>query len=201
MGPSERCDSIRREGVGHVAHAALGHLEHAHLVGGSETVFPGPQDAEPAGLLGLQVQHHVYHVLQDPGPGQVAVLGHVAGNEHRRLPSLGPTQQLQPGLPHLGHAARPGGLGVAVQSLDGVYDDQGRTRFFQPSKDYVQVRLGQEQDVLANDVEPLGAQLDLLGRLLAADVEHTALRRRHRVGELQEQRRLADPRLSGQQHH
>ena len=40
--------------------------------------------------------------------------------------------------------------------------------------DALQVRVGQHQDVRRDDAQPLGAQLDLRGRLLAGDVEHRA---------------------------
>ena len=72
-------------GVGDLAQALRGHLEHADLVGGAEAVLGRAQDAEGVAAVALEIEHGVDHVLDHLGPGDLAVLGDVA-DEQRAAP-------------------------------------------------------------------------------------------------------------------
>ena len=65
--------------------------------------------------------------------------------------------------------------------------------------DRLEVGLGGEEQLVVHGAGALGAQPDLPGRLLAGDVEHTGAGS-GLGGHLQQQRRLPDARLAGQQH-
>ena len=71
----------QRRRVRHLDQAALGHLEHADLVGGAEAVLDRAQDAELVAAVALEVEHRVDHVLEHARPGDLAVLGDVADQE------------------------------------------------------------------------------------------------------------------------
>ena len=59
----------QRRGIGDVGQAAVGHLEHADLVGRAEAVLDRAQDAELMAALALEVEHRVDHVLEHAGAG------------------------------------------------------------------------------------------------------------------------------------
>ena len=54
--------------IGHLDQAALGHLEHADLVGRAEPVLDRAQDAELMAALAFEVDHGVDHVLEHARP-------------------------------------------------------------------------------------------------------------------------------------
>ena len=71
----------QRRRVGDLGQAALGHLEHADLVGGAEAVLHRAQDAELMAAVAFEIQHGVHHVLQHARPGDGALLGDVADQD------------------------------------------------------------------------------------------------------------------------
>ena len=79
-GPAREED---RRGVPDLSQPFLRHREETDLVRGAEAVLDGPDDAEPAIRLALEVQHRVHHVLQNPGTRDRAVLGDVPDQQHR----------------------------------------------------------------------------------------------------------------------
>ena len=114
--------------------AGLAHLEDAELVGGAEAVLGGAQHAVEAVAVALELQHRVDHVLEHPGAGDGALLGHVPDEEDGRAGVLGQAQEAARRLAHLAHAARRRGEGVAVERLHGVDDDQRRARRPRPPR-------------------------------------------------------------------
>ncbi len=67
------------------------------------------------------------------------------------------------------------------------------------AQDVAQVGLGQQIQIVRVQPHPFGAHLDLMHAFLAADVEHRAGSRRQPDRDLQDQRALADARLSAEQ--
>ena len=63
---------------------ALGHREHAELVDRAEAVLERADHAEATARIAFEIQHGIHHVLEHPGAGQRAFLGHVADQEHAR---------------------------------------------------------------------------------------------------------------------
>ena len=66
--------------------------------------------------------------------------------------------------------------------------------------DRLELHFGEQRHRRVDQRQPLGAQRDLLDRLLAGDVERL-FRRADRCHRLQQQRRLADARVAAQQDH
>ena len=109
--------------VGDAAQTAVGHLEQPELAGGAEAVLHGTQEAEGVVALALETEHGVDHVLEHPGPGQGAVLGHVPDQDGREGAGLGQGDQRVGARLDLGHRAG-GSVDVGVEDgLDAV-DDQ-----------------------------------------------------------------------------
>ena len=95
--------------------------------------------------------------------------------EEREALGLGQPQQVRRTIAHLGDAARARLDRLGVDALHRVDDDHARLKLLDVARDGFEVRLGQHLDVAGDDAEPLGAQLDLRGRLFAGDVEHRTL--------------------------
>ena len=103
--------------------------------------------------------------------------------------------------PDLGDAAGDAvGLG-GRHGLHRVDDDERRLHLFDVAERGLQVGLGGEEDLVVGAAGALGAQPDLARRLLARQVERAATGLRPAVHDLEQQRRLADPGIAGQQRH
>ena len=106
---SARPPTRRRPGAGRRGTARLGsgtrseavarHLEQPELVGGAEAVLDRPQQAQRVVAVALEGQHGVDDVLEDPRPGQAAVLGDVADEHHGQPAALGLVHQRAPRTP------------------------------------------------------------------------------------------------------
>ena len=111
-------------GVGDLAQAVGGHLEHADLVGGAEAVLGRAQDAEGVAAVALEIEHGVDHVLDHLGAGDLAVLGDVADEQQRGALRLGVADQRLRGGAHLADGAGRGFERVGPQRLDRIDDDE-----------------------------------------------------------------------------
>ena len=69
-------------GVVDPVEALVAHLEQPELAGGPEPVLDGQEEPEGMVPVPLEAEHGVHHVLEGPGTGQRAVLGHVT-DQHR----------------------------------------------------------------------------------------------------------------------
>ena len=107
--------------------------------------------------LPFQIHHQVHQVLQNSGPGQGAVLGHMPGQKNRNVPHFGPTNQAKSTFPDLNHAARTRGRLRGIQSLHRIYNDQGRPALFQPAQNQLHIGFRQQIYPLAGKTEALGA--------------------------------------------
>ena len=163
--------------IGDLAEPALAHLEHAHLVGRPEAVLGRAQQAERRVPLALQVEHDVDQVLQRLRPGEAAVLGHVADEDHRHVPrpsrapcSRAAASRTWPTLP----------AGPSSSSACSVWTSRPRAApavGARPVDDAPDVGLG--EDVYGEPARPVeqaeprrARSADLRRRLLARDVEH-----------------------------
>ena len=113
--------------------------------------------------------------------------------------ALGHQHQPPGAFAHLADAARRRAHPFQVDGLDGVDHRQHRTQLLQLLHDRLQVVLSQHQEAVAGDVQPLRPQLELLHRFLARNVDHRAEGAGDLVGQLQQERGLADPRVAADQ--
>ena len=100
--------------IGHLAQARLAHLEDPDLLGRSEPVLRGADEAEGRVPLALEVQDHVDEVLERLRAGDRPVLRHVPGEDHRGPGRLGVRHEPHGRLADLADA--PGG---AVELVHG----------------------------------------------------------------------------------
>ena len=104
-------------------------------------------------------------------------------------------------LAHLGHPAR-GALDLRGRDrLDGVEHQQVGVDLLDVPEDRAEVGLRGEQQLGVERVDPARPQAHLRGRLLAGHVQHLAPGAGRAGGDVEQQGRLADARLAGQQHH
>ena len=117
----------QRRRIGDVGEAAIGHLEHADLVGRTEAVLDRAQDAELVAALAFEIEHRVDHVLEYAGAGDGAVLGDVAHQQHGDAAALGQFDQRLRGGAHLCNRAGRAVDGVEPHGLDRIdHRDLGR---------------------------------------------------------------------------
>ena len=97
-------DEERRR-VGDLREPRTRHLEDADLIGRSEAVLRGAQNAEVMRPIAFEGDDRVHHMLDHPGTGDRAVLGHMADEDHGRAGGLRVADQGLGGGPHLRHGA------------------------------------------------------------------------------------------------
>jgi len=197
-GRAGRQEQPRR--VGQRLQAGLGHLEAADLVGRAEAVLGAAHKAQGVVLVAFEVEDHVDQVLEGLGAGDGAVLGDLADQEGGDRALLGQADQLGGDLTDLPDPAGGAGQLRVGHGLDRVDHHDGRLDLLDQGADGAEVGLGGQQQRGVEGPETLGPQADLLARLLGADVQHRPV-----LGQAgqhpQEQGRLADAGLAGQQHH
>jgi len=178
--------------------AGLDHLEAADLVGRSVPVLGRPHHAEPGVTVALEREHDVDEVLQEPGPGDRAVLRHVADDHRGHAAPLRHPHQRAGHLAHLRDAAR-GTVGFGrADGLYGVDHQQGRRDLLDVAEHCAEVGLGGQEQVVGDVVRARRPKPYLRRRLLARHVQGaTALSGPSRRN-LQQQRGLPDARLAGQ---
>ena len=127
------------------------------------------------------------------GPGDRAVLGDVADQDRRHPAALGDGGERARHRADLGRAA-VGAVAGGADGLDAVEDQQRRVDLLDVAQDGGQLGLGGEVEPLVQGADPLGAQPHLAGGLLAGDDERRTVGGGDAVGDLEQQRRLADAR-------
>ena len=137
-------------------------------------------------------------MFQNLRAGDGALLGDVADDEDRGARSFGVFEQRGGAFADLRHAAGRRLDQIGVDRLDRVDDHQVGALLFELRHDVFEQRLGVDHAGVVADADTVGAHLDLLGRLLARDVEGF----QPVVGQcdLQAERRFADARFAAQQH-
>ena len=149
--------------------------------------------------LPLEGQHAVHHVLQHLWPGDGPLLVDVADDEHSDPRPLGQLHQRHGALLHLSDAAGHG-VGFARQDgLHGVHDQNLRFDLLHRVQNGLQIVLCQDVQVLAADVQPVGAELDLSGGFLTGDIQNRG-KLTQMVANLQHQRGFPDARRTADEH-
>ncbi len=183
--------------VGDRDQPAVAHLEEPDLVGRAEAVLLRAQHAQRAQRVALEHQDDVDQVFEHARAGDDALLGHVADQHDADVPRLGEPLQPRRRLAHLRHRSGGGRELLVPERLDRVDDaDLGR-RGLDRRADRLELGLREHADALGG-ADALGAQPHLLGRLLARDEQHRALRA-DRAEHRGREARLADARLAAEQ--
>ena len=126
-GARHRLGAAREEeagGVGEAGDALVVQLEAADLVRRPVPVLHAAHQAEPRVPVALEVQDDVDEVLQQPRPGDRAVLGDVADQQRGHAALLGRADEGAGDLADLCHAARRAVDLGGGDGLDGVQDQQ-----------------------------------------------------------------------------
>ena len=185
-------EHLRR--IGHADEARPRHLEHAELVRRTEAVLDRPEDAMGVVAVAFELQDAVDEVLEHARAGDRAVLRHMADEEGGDAVLLRDAQQAARSLPHLRHRARRRADLVRPERLHRVDHADGRPFALERLADDVELGLSEDLDLVAA-AEPCCAELHLRHGLLTGDEKRTPLER-DRAERVQEQRRLADARLT-----
>ena len=102
-------------------------------------------------------------------------------------------------LLHLPDAARRRIQLLVIERLDRVDDQDVGLFLLYALKNISQASLGQDEQPRALNLQALGAELELVGRLLTGDIQH--LRKLPQTAaDLEHQRRLADARRAAHEH-
>ena len=138
-------------------------------------------------------------MLQRAGAGDGPVFGDVADQDQRHPGGFRRGGERAGHRAHLGDPARDAvGVG-AGHGLHRVDDNQRRLHRLDVAEHGMQVRIGGQIQLVVAAAGPIGAHPDLAARLLAGDVKRATPARRPLMGDLEQQRRLANPRIAGQQ--
>ena len=155
----------------------------------------------------FEIKHRVHHVLQHPRAGDDTFLCHMADQDQHKAAPFGEAYQLLRGPAHLAHRTGGAVQRVEIHGLDRIDDHQtGRVIPVERGDDVAHAAGGGQQHRALGDPKALGAQPNLIDRLLAGDVGGTRRRclglprrRCHRRRGLEQQGRFADPRISAHQ--
>ena len=146
--PGDRLGVLRQEQrrrIGDALQAALGHREHAELVGGAEAVLDRAHEAEARMRVAFEVEHGVDDVLQHARAGDRALLGHVADEDDDDAALLGEARQLRRAFAHLRDAARRRRQRLGVDGLDRIDDDDLGRRRVDRRDDRLELHFGQQR--------------------------------------------------------
>ena len=150
-------------------------------------------------LVALEIEHAVDHVLEHLRPRDGALLVDVADHEHRDPLSLRQLHERHRAVLHLPDAARRRIQLLVIERLDRVDDQDVGLFLLYALKNISQASLGQDEQPRALNLQALGAELELVGRLLTGDIQH--LRKLPQTAaDLEHQRRLADARRAAHEH-
>ena len=166
---------------------------------GPVPVLDRPQHAQPRVPVALELADDVHQVLQHPRPGDRAVLRHVPDEHGGHAALLRHPDEGRRDLAHLGDVAGRAVDRVAGDGLHRVDDQQVGRRLLDVPEHRAEVGLRGDEQPRPQRADALGAQPHLAGGLLAGDVEHRAALLGGAGRDVEQQRRLADARLAGQQ--
>ena len=77
-----------RRRILHLEQTVIAHLKHADFIGRAVTVFRRTQTAERTGGFPLEIQHAVYHMLEDFGTCQRTLFVDMTNNKNRHVAIL-----------------------------------------------------------------------------------------------------------------
>ena len=122
--------------------------------------------------LAFEIEHGIDHMLQHAGPGDGALLGHMADQEQRDAALLRQPDEIVTAGPHLRDRAGGGFDRIGKQRLHRIDDGGIRAFGFQRGEDILQGGGDAELQSPSGHAEALGAQSDLMLRFLAGDIGH-----------------------------
>ena len=140
-------------------------------------------------------------MLEGPRAGEVAVLRHVSREQDGDALLFGQTDEGVGAQTHLGGAAGYLGPRRVADGLDRVHRQEERASVAGGLEHARQVSPGTERDGVTRHAQPAGPCGDLGVRLLAGDHDTAVSFRREMREHMQQQRRLPDPRLAGEEGH
>ena len=184
------------DGSGTPTRPACGHLEDSELVRRPEAVLHRAQDAMRVVPVALELEHAVDEVLEHARARDGAVLGHVPDEDGRDARLLRHAKQA-PGAPRAPAPPSPGAdpsSGAWSVCTESITQTSGRSALERGADD-VEIGLRQDRD-LVRPTEPAGAERDLRHGLLSRDEQRPPPGARDGAERAQQQRRLADSRLS-----
>ncbi len=139
-------------------------------------------------------------MFEQLGPGNRALLGNVADQHHRHPAGLGEVLESGRHLAHLAHRSCDSIDVIENGGLDRIHHHQSRLERFELAEHRVARGFREQQEPLVQTVNPSRAQGHLLGGLLAGHIDDWTVVTGELGCHLQEQRRLADPGLTGEQY-
>ena len=140
-------------------------------------------------------------MLQHARAGHVAILGHVAHQQHRNAGGFRQGGQRGRYRARLRHAARYALHAHGVHGLHRIDDDEARLELIHVAKDRIQVGLGRQVQRFLERPGAFGAGPDLAGGFLGRRIEHGTAELGPPRGYFQQQRGFAHARLAGHEHH
>ena len=172
-------------GIGDLAHAGIGHGENTQLVHRAETVLLAAQGAVAGVVVALKENRTVDHMLEHFRPGETAVLRDVTHQDQYGARLLGIAGQLRSAIPDLRHTAGGRRERLAVHHLNGVDNENLRFQRFSRRQDRVDIGFCHQPQLIRRQTQAIGAQSNLLRRLLTSHIER-GVRRRQLAQGLQE---------------
>ncbi len=190
----------QRRGIGHAFQPLVGHRKDAELVDCTVAVLEGADQTKTGMRVTLKIKHGIDHMLEHARPGQRTFLGDMADKNDGGTAGLGEPRQLRRTFAHLRHRTRRRGQCIGIQGLDRVDDGDIRLFGLDHRLDFRESGFRQHLHMFSFDIEPLRAQRDLLRRFLARHIDDLASGA-DGGQRLQQQRRLADARITADQDH
>ncbi len=152
--------------------------------------------------VALERHHRVDHVLDDARSGDLAVLGDMADEDHRRAAALREPDQRLRRAAHLGDGSGRRFDRLGPHRLDRVDDgERRRLPLGKRRDDVLDIGLGCELDQGVAEAEALGPKPHLRDRLLARDIDDAMPALGERGRDLHQHRRLADARIAADEDH
>ena len=147
--------------------------------------------AVAACMLTFEEQLTVDHVLEHLRPGDRALFVDVTDDKDRHAAALCQLHERHGAVLDLRNAAGGRGIFRGIERLDGVSNENVRLDVIHRAQDLGQIGFREDVQLVRRDLQTVGAQLDLLFRFLAGDIEDPQRFSQVRA-DLQQQRRFAD---------
>ena len=149
-------------GVAHLGQATALHLKQTQLMGGTEAVLDGPQQAMTGEAVSLEGEHRIHEVFQHLRAGQHAFFGDVAHQQQRDVLAFRQPLQGSRTFTHLTDGPRRTGEVGVMQRLNAVDDRHSGAKGLQLLQHQFQIGFGQQLQLRCPPGKPLPAQLHLL---------------------------------------
>jgi len=144
----------------------------------------------------LEIEHGIDHMLDDPGAGDLAFLGHVPDQNERGAGCLGPARELLSAGANLADTTRSGFETVRPHGLNGIDHDKIRFGRLQGCEDFAKIGLRGELNRAVSHLQSARAILNLRGGFFAGDIDRGEAISGEPRGHLQEQGRFPNARVA-----